>query len=189
QYTEFYHHAAHAMDDPWMRLHFKAEGKVEYTCLLYVPSQKPFDLFNPERKHKVKLYVRRIFITDDCEELVPAYLRFLRGVVDSEDLPLNVSREVLQHNPLVTKIRQTLVKRVLGELKKKAEKEPEAYAEFWETFGAVLKEGLYEDPDQKDALMELARFRSSTRDGLVSLEDYVQAMKPGQESIYIITGD
>ncbi len=189
QYTEFYHHAAHAMDDPWMRLHFKAEGKVEFTCLLFVPSQKPFDLFNPDRKHGVKLYVRRIFITDDCEELVPAYLRFLRGVVDSEDLPLNVSREVLQHNPLVTKIRKTLVKRVLGELKKKAEKEPEAYAQFWETFGAVLKEGLYEDPEQKDALLELARFRSSTRDGLVSLEGYVQAMKPGQESIYIITGD
>ncbi|RDD63452.1 molecular chaperone HtpG [Ferruginivarius sediminum] len=189
QYKEFYHHVAHAMDDPWLRLHFKAEGKVEYTCLLYVPSQKPYDLFHPDRKHGVKLYVRRVFITDDCEELVPAYMRFLRGVVDSEDLPLNISRELLQHNPLVTKIRQTLTNRVLNELKKKAEKEPEDYAKFWDSFGAVLKEGLYEDPEQRDTLLELARFRSSERDDVVSLKDYVASMKEGQESIYVITGE
>ncbi len=189
QYTEFYHHVAHAGDDPWLRLHFKVEGKVEYTCLLFVPGQKPFDLFHPDRKHGVKLYVRRVFITEDCEELVPAYLRFLRGVADSEDLPLNISRELLQHNPLVAKIKQTLTTRVLNELKKKAEKEPEAYAAFWENFGAVLKEGLYEDPEQKDTLFALARFRSSAREGWVSLDDYVQNMKPGQKSIYVITGD
>jgi len=189
QYTEFYHHVAHAMDEPWLRLHFKAEGKVEYTCLLFVPSQKPFDLFHPDRKHGVKLYVRRVFITDDCEELVPAYLRFLRGVVDSEDLPLNVSREVLQHNPLVAKIRQTLIKRVLGELQKKADKEPEAYAQFWNEFGAVLKEGLYEDTEQKDTLLELARFTTSERDGPISLKQYVDNMKPGQTSIYMMSGD
>ena len=189
QYTEFYHHVAHAMDDPWTWLHFKAEGMLQYTGLLYIPTQKPFDLFDPSRQHRVKLYVRRVFITEECEELVPAYLRFLRGVVDSEDLPLNISREVLQHNPTVAKIRRQIVKRVLGELKKKAEKEPEAYAQFWDTFGAVLKEGLYEDAEQRDALLELARFRSSERDSLVSLAEYVERMKPGQEAIYFITGD
>jgi molecular chaperone HtpG len=189
QYTEFYHHVAHAMDAPWLRLHFKAEGKLEYTCLLFVPSQQPYNLFHPDRQHGVKLYVRRVFVTDQCEELVPAYLRFLRGVVDSEDLPLNISREMLQHNPTVAKIRQTLVNRVLGELKKKADKEPEAYQTFWENFGAVLKEGLYEDQEHKDQLLELARFRSSARDGLISLDDYVQNMKEGQQSIYVITGD
>jgi molecular chaperone HtpG len=189
QYTEFYHHVAHAMDEPWLRLHFKAEGKLEYTCLLFVPSQQPYNLFHPDRQHGVKLYVRRVFVTDQCEELVPAYLRFLRGVVDSEDLPLNISREMLQHNPTVAKIRQTLVNRVLGELKKKADKEPEAYQTFWENFGAVLKEGLYEDQEHKDQLLELARFRSSERDGLISLQDYIDNMKEGQQSIYIITGD
>ena len=189
QYKEFYHHVAHAMDDPWMRLHFKAEGKVEYSGLLFVPSQKPFDLFHPDRKHGVKLYVRRVFITDNCEDLVPSYLRFLRGVVDSEDLPLNISRELLQNNPRVTKIRQTLATRVLNELKKKANRDPESYATFWENFGAVLKEGLYEDPEQKDTLFELARFHSSERDSLISLEDYVQNMKDGQEAIYFMTGD
>jgi len=189
QYTEFYHHVAHAVDEPWLTLHFKAEGKVEYTGLLFVPAQKPFDLFHPDRKHGVKLYVRRVFITDNCEELVPAYLRFLRGVIDSEDLPLNISRELLQNNPMVTKIRQTLTTRVLNELKKKAKKDPDAYATFWANFGAVLKEGLYEDPEQQEALFELARFHSSEREGPVSLDDYVQNMKEGQEAIYIITGD
>ena len=189
QYKEFYHHVGHGMDDPWMRLHFKAEGKVEYTGLLFVPGQKPFDLFHPDRKHGVKLYVRRVFITDNCEDLVPAYLRFLRGVVDSEDLPLNISREMLQHNPRVTKIKQTLTTRVLNELKKKAKKDPEAYAEFWDNFGAVLKEGLYEDPEQRDSLLELVRFHSSARDGLTTLDDYVESMKEGQEAIYFITGD
>ena len=189
QYTEFYHHVAHAMDEPWLTLHFKAEGKVEYTGLLFVPAQKPLDLFHPDRKHGVKLYVRRVFITDSCSELVPAYLRFLRGVIDSEDLPLNISRELLQNNPLVTKIRQTLTTRVLNELKKKAKKEPDAYTTFWTNFGAVLKEGLYEDPEQHEALFELARFHSSAREGLVSLDDYVQGMKEGQEAIYVITGD
>jgi len=189
QYTEFYHHVAHAVDEPWLTLHFKAEGKVEYTGLLFVPAQKPFDLFHPDRKHGVKLYVRRVFITDNCEDLVPAYLRFLRGVIDSEDLPLNISRELLQNNPMVTKIRQTLTTRVLNELKKKAKKDPDAYATFWANFGAVLKEGLYEDPEQQEALFELARFHSSEREGPVSLDDYVQNMKEGQEAIYIITGD
>ena len=130
-----------------------------------------------------------MFITDEGTELLPAYLRFLRGVVDSEDLPLNISREMLQSNPMVAKIRQQLTRRVLTELGKKAADAPEEYAKFWDNFGAVLKEGLYEDREQRDALLGLARFRSTARDGLVSLDDYVAAMRPGQEAIYTITGD
>ncbi len=189
QYKEFYHHVGHTFDDPWLRLHFKAEGVMEYTGLLFSPSTKPFDLFHPDRKPGVRLYVKRVFITDDCSELLPPYLRFLRGIIDTEDLPLNVSRELLQNNPRLAKIRSAVCKKVLGELKKKAEKAPEEYARFWDTFGAVLKEGLYEDGQQRDTLLQLARFRSTTRDGLVSLADYVAAMKPGQDAIYTITGD
>ncbi len=189
QYKEFYHHVSHGFDDPWLRLHFKAEGVIEYSGLIFIPSTKPFDLFDPSRRHRVKLYVRRVFITDECEDLLPPYLRFLRGVIDSEDLPLNVSREMLQNNPVLTKIRAGVVKRVLGELKKKAEKAPEDYAGFWDTFGAVLKEGLYEDSDQREALFELARFQSTGADGLVSLADYLGRMKEGQDAIYYITGD
>ncbi len=189
QYREFYHHVAHAFDDPWLTVHYKAEGKIEYTALLFVPSSKPLDLFHPDRKHRVKLYVKRVFITEDCEDLLPGYLRFLRGIVDSEDLPLNISREMLQHNPVLARIRQGLVKRVLAELGKKADKAPDEYATFWEHFGAVLKEGLYEDPDRRDTLFKLARFHSTAGEGLVSLDDYVGRMKKGQEAIYTITAD
>jgi molecular chaperone HtpG len=188
QYKEFYHHVGHSFDEPWLTLHARAEGVVEYTYLLFIPASKPFDLFEPERKTQVKLYVRRIFITDESE-MLPPYLRFLRGVVDSEDLPLNISREMLQSNPTVARMRRQLTGRVLSELQKKATDSPEEYAEFWDNFGAVLKEGLYEDRDQRDTLMGLARFRSTTRDGWVSLDDYVAAMKPGQEAIFTITGD
>jgi len=189
QYKEFYHHVGHSFDDPWLTLHNKAEGVLEYTNLLFVPSTKPFDLFDPERKSRVKLYVRRVFITDEGTELLPAYLRFLRGIVDSEDLPLNISREMLQSNPMVVRMRQQLTRRVLGELGRKATEAPDEYATFWDNFGAVLKEGLYEDRDQRDALLGLARFRSTARDGLVSLDDYIEKMRPGQEAIYTITGD
>ncbi len=161
QYKEFYHHVSHGFDDPWMHLHFKAEGVIEYGGLLFVPSTRPFDLYHPERQHQVKLYVKRVFITDDCAGLVPPYLRFLRGVIDTEDLPLNVSRDMLQTNPLVAKIRGAVVKRVLGELKRKAEKVPADYAAFWSNFGAVLKEGLYEDESQREAILELVRFAST----------------------------
>ena len=130
QYTEFYHHVGHAMDDPWLNIHYKAEGKIEYTSLLFVPTRPPFDLFDPARRHAVKLYVRRVFITDEAEGLIPSYLRFLRGVVDSEDLPLNISREMLQNSPLIKHMNQAVTRRVLSELSKKAEKEPEEYAEF-----------------------------------------------------------
>jgi molecular chaperone HtpG len=189
QYTEFYHHHAHAFDDPWLTLHWRAEGKIEYTGLLFVPSAKPFDLFHPDRKHCVKLYVRRVFITDSCEEVLPAYLRFVRGVIDTEDLPLNISREMLQHNPLLAKIRHGVIKRVLGDLQKKAEKEPESYAAFWDNFGAVLKEGLYEDQDNREGLLTLARFRTTVSEQPCSLADYAGRMKPAQEAIYYISGD
>ena len=189
QYTEFYHHHAHAFDEPWLTLHWRAEGKIEYTGLLFVPSAKPLDLFHPERKHCVKLYVRRVYITDTCEDVLPAYLRFVRGVVDSEDLPLNISREMLQSNPTLARIRQQLTRRVLSELSKKASEAADEYATFWDNFGAVLKEGLYEDREQRDQILPLARFRSTTRDGLISLDDYLAAMRPGQEAIYTITGD
>jgi molecular chaperone HtpG len=188
QYKEFYHHVGHSFDEPWLTLHARAEGVVEYTYLLFVPESKPFDLFEPERKTQVKLYVRRVFITDESE-MVPSYLRFLRGVVDSEDLPLNISREMLQSNPVVARMRRQLTGRVLSELQKKATDAPEEYTKFWDNFGAVLKEGLYEDRDQRDTLLGLARFRSTTREGWVSLDEYVEAMKPGQEAIYTITGD
>jgi len=189
QYKEFYHHVGHSFDEPWLTLHNKAEGVLEYTNLLFVPSTKPFDLFDPERKSRIKLYVRRVFITDEATDLLPAYLRFLRGIVDSEDLPLNISREMLQSNPKVARIRQQLTRRVLSELAKKAAEAADEYAKLWDNFGAVLKEGLYEDLDHREDLLGLARFRSTTRDQLVSLDDYVGAMKPGQDAIYTIHGD
>jgi len=189
QSIEFYRQVAHAYDDPWLTLHYKAEGVIEYTSMLFVPGSKPFDLFDPARKHAVRLYVRRVFVTDDCAELIPPYLRFLKGVIDSEDLPLNISRETLQANPLIAKIRHGVVKRVMGELAKKATDAPEEFAKFWENFGAVLKEGLYEEFEQRDAILNLARFRSTGVDGLTSLEDYVGRMKPGQTAIYTITAD
>src|SRR5438067_299446 len=171
QYNEFYHHAAHSFDEPWLTLHARAEGVLEYTFLLFVPSRKPFDLFDPERKSRVKLYVRRVFITDEGTDLLPPYLRFVRGVVDSEDLPLNISREMLQSNPMVARIRQQLTRRSLSDLAKRAGQAPEEYSKFWDDFGAVLKEGLYEDREHRDELLGLARFRSTSRDGLVALDD------------------
>ena len=189
QYTEFYHHVAHAFDEPWLTLHNHVEGVVSYTNLLFVPQHAPFDLFDPERKSRLKLYVRRVFITDDCEGLLPSYLRFLRGIVDSEDLPLNISRESFQHDPRLAKIRSGLVKRVLDELVKKAADAPEEYARFWDAFGAVLKEGIYEDFENRDRLLSLARFRSTAGDGLVSLDDYLARMKPGQEAIFVLSGE
>ena len=189
QYTEFYRHVGHAFDAPWLTIHWRAEGTHEFTTLVFIPSQRPFDLFNPERKHAVKLFVKRVFVTDDCAELVPQWLRFLRGLVDSEDLPLNISREMLQNNPLLARMRMAIVRRVLGELSKKAEAEPAGYAEFWENFGPVLKEGLYEDEANRDEILKLARFHSTAGDGPVGLDAYVERMKEGQEAIYYIAGE
>ena len=189
QYKEFYHHVAHAFDEPWSTLHYKAEGAIEYTGLLFIPASKPFDIFHPDRKQHVKLYVKRVFITDDCEELLPPYLRFVRGVVDSQDLPLNVSREMLQHNPILSKIRTGLVKRILAEIKKKSEDPEGKFEDFWEAFGPVLKEGIYEDFERKQDILELCRFRSTNGDGLPTLADYVARMKDGQDVLYTLTGD
>lgn len=190
EYKEFYRHAGHAVDEPWLTVHWKAEGRIEYHALLFVPSQRPFDLFHPERRHHVKLYVKRVFITDDAEGLVPSWLRFIKGVIDCEDLPLNISREMLQRNPVVSSVSQAVTKRILGELKKKAEADAEAYAAFWKNFGAVLKEGLYGDGiEHREALLSLVRFRSSAQDGLVSLADYVGRMRDGQEAIYYIAAE
>lgn len=189
QYKEFYHHVSHAFDDPWETLHFRAEGVIEYAGLVFIPTQRPFDLFHPDRKSKLKLYVRRVFITDECEDLVPSWLRFLRGVIDSEDLPLNVSREMLQNNPVVAKIRNGLVKRVVDALTKKAENDAESFDTFWEAFGPVLKEGVYEGTEHRDRLLKLMRFKSTMHPGWVSLADYVSRMKEGQNDIFYISGD
>jgi molecular chaperone HtpG len=189
QYKEFYHHVAHAFDDPWLTLHYKAEGAIEYTGLLFVPSQKPFDIFHPDRKQHLKLYVKRVFITDDCADLLAPYLRFVRGIVDSQDLPLNISREMLQHNPVLAKIRAGLVKRILGELKKKADDADGDYPTFWNTFGAVLKEGIYEDFERRGEILDLCRFRTTASDEPISLATYVGRMKEGQDAIFFITGD
>ena len=189
QYAEFYRHSSHGYDEPWATLHYKAEGAIEYTGLLFIPSSKPFDLFNPERKNHLKLYVKRVFITDHVDDLLPSWLRFLRGVVDTPDLPLNVSRELLQHNPLLAKIRTGLIKRVLSELKKKSEDADANYIQFWENFGPVLKEGLYEDRDRHADILPLCRFRTTHGDGWYSLDEIVARMKPEQDALYTITGD
>ncbi len=190
QYLEFYHHIAHMPGDPWHTIHLHAEGRIEYTALLFVPDTQPFDLFDPVRKHRVRLYVKRVFITDECEGLVPSYLRFMRGVVDSSDLALNVSRESLQHDPILAKIRAGLVKRIFSDLGKRAKKAPDEYASFWENFGPVLKEGLYEDPEQKDRILPLVRFQSvNAEERWLSLEEYVAAMPEQQEVIYYMSGE
>lgn len=189
-YKEFYHHVGHAFDDPWLTVHYRAEGLLEYTGLLFVPSFPPFDLYAPERAHRLKLYVRRVFVTEGAEGLLPGYLRFLRGVVDSEDLPLNVSRELLQGNPMVAKMRQGLTKRVLQDIARKAEDDAAGYADFWRGFGPVLKEGLYEDRDNRDTLLKLLRARSSESDGaVIDMATYIGRMKEGQDAIFYISGE
>lgn len=187
-YREFYGHVSGQFDEPVLTIHYRAEGRHEYSVLLFVPSQPPFDLFDPERRGRVRLYVRRVFITDRAE-LLPAWLRFVRGVVDSEDMPLNFSREMLQNNPLVAQIRKALTGRVLTELGKLAAGDAETWLKVWQAFGAVLKEGLYEEPERRDELYELARFRTTRApEGWRSLKDYVAGMRPDQTAIYYLAG-
>lgn len=188
-YAEFYRHVGGMFDEPLRTLHFKAEGKLDYTCLLFTPSHAPYDLYDPARKSRVKLYVKRVFITDDCETLLPAYLRFLRGVVDAQDVALNISREMLQINPVLSAMRKAITGKVLSDYAKLAEAEPEAYAKLWGEFGKVLKEGLYEDAERREELLKLARFKSSTQEGWTSLADYVSRMKDGQNVIYYLTAE
>ena len=191
-HTEFYRHLGHIFDQPWATLHWRAEGAMEFTALLYVPGSKPFEAVEGDRQSHVRLHVRRMFITDDAN-LLPAWLRFITGVVDTEDLPLNVSREMLQATPVLARIRKAVTNRVLSELKTRARDESdeakEGYAKFWQNFGAVLKEGLWEDQEHRADLAPLLRFKSSGQEGWTSLPAYVSRMKPEQEAIYILVGD
>ncbi|AZL15306.1 molecular chaperone HtpG [Rickettsiales endosymbiont of Stachyamoeba lipophora] len=188
QYKQFYHSVAHAFDDPWMTLHNKNEGTLEFTNLLFIPSKKPFDLYHPDRKSKIKLYVKKVFISEDIN-LIPAYMRFIRGVVDSEDLPLNISRETLQHSAMIDKIKRSLTKKVLAELKKKTDNDKASYGEFWANFGPVLKEGLCEGGEFRDDILAACKFASSERSELISLEEYIANMKEGQQYMYYLVGD
>lgn len=189
QYNEFYHHISRNFDTPWMRLHFKAEGSIEYTGLLFIPSEAPYDLFQPDRQQSLKLYVNRVFISDKVDDLMPAYLRFVKGIIDSADLPLNISREMLQQNALIAKIRSGTVSRILKELKKRSE-DYDDYMKFWKNFGMAFKEGIYEDPANRVEIAELSRFYSTnSEDKLTLLDEYISRVKEGQTTIYYITGD
>ena len=187
-YNQFYQSIAVDYEDPILHIHTQAEGTLDYTTLFYVPKNAPFDLFNPDFQPGVKLYVKRVFITDNDKELMPTYLRFIRGVIDSEDLPLNVSREILQKNRILAKIRNNSVKKILSELIKYSE-DKEKYTDFIDKFGIPIKEGLYQDHDNREDLLELVRFKSTTEDGYVSLSEYCARMKADQKNIYYITGD
>ena len=191
QYTEFYRHLTGGFDEPLMTAHWKAEGKIEFTGLLYIPTLRPWDLFDPSRRHFVKLYVRRVFISEDVNTLMYPWLRFVRGIVDSEDLPLNISRESLQFNPVVSKIRSVVAKKILSDLDKLSRDDAPTFLSFWGQFGAVLKEGLYDAPEHRMELLKVCRFFSSHDGGekLISLEDYVSRMKDGQDKIFFITGE
>jgi molecular chaperone HtpG len=186
-YTELYRHLSHGFDEPWATLHWRAEGQLEFYALLFVPSHRPFDMFEGDRESHVRLHVRRMFISADAK-LLPEWLRFVQGVVDTEDLPLNVSREMLQATPVLARIRRALTNRVLTELKTRA-KDAESYAKFYENFGAILKEGIWGDTEHRPALTELLRFRSTHAEGLTTFADYVARMKPNQEAIYYLAGD
>jgi molecular chaperone HtpG len=187
QYAEFYRHIGTMFDKPWATLHWRAEGSLEFYGLLFVPSAKPFEAVEQERVSKVRLHVRRMFITDSAE-ILPPWLRFVTGIVDTEDLPLNVSREMLQSTPVLARIRKAVTNRVLTELKTRA-KEEESYAPFWENFGSVLKEGIWESSDHHKDIASLLRFKSTAVEGWTSLAAYVERMKPGQDAIYVLAGD
>jgi molecular chaperone HtpG len=187
QHKEFFGHISGTYADPAITLHYRAEGRHEYTVLLYVPGERPFDLYDPERRGRQKLYVKRVYIADDVE-LLPAYMRFVRGVIDSEDMPLNISREMLQNNPQVAAIRKAVTNKVVAELKKVAEADEAAFRKVWDVFGPVLKEGLYEDMERRDQLYEIVRFKTTKRD-FVSLKDYVAGLKENQTAIYYLTAE
>jgi len=187
QHKEFMGHVSGSYSDPALTLHYRAEGRHEYTVLLYVPGDRPFDLYDPERRGRQKLYVRRVYIADDVE-ILPAYLRFVRGVIDSEDMPLNISREMLQNNPQVAAIRKAVTNKVLSELKKLSESDEAAFLRIWDVFGPVLKEGLYEDMERRDQLYEIVRFRTTAGDA-VSLKDYVARLRENQTAIYYLTAE
>ncbi len=188
QYEEFYNHLG-GIGKPWKTIHNTTEGIVSFTNLLFIPEMKPFDLFNPDRKTSVKLYTNRVFITDECEDLLPSYLRFIKGVVDSEDIDLNVSREMMQSNAALNKISKALVNKILSELKKDFEKNREGYEKFFNEFGAAFKEGIYEDFERKKSLIDISLFKSSNDEKLTSLNEYISRMKKDQNDIYYISGE
>ncbi|MDB5570798.1 MAG: molecular chaperone HtpG [Hyphomicrobiales bacterium] len=187
-YTEFYRSFAHQFDEPALTAHWRAEGRIEYTALAFIPGSRPLDLFDPARKGKAKLYVRRVLISDDCD-LLPGWLRFARVLVDTADLPLNVSREMIQQTPAFTAIKRAVTNRLVQELTKAAEKTPDVFAKIWENFGAVLKEGLYEDAERRDSLFKMARFATSAAKGLRTLSDYMADIRPNQTAIYYLVGE
>ena len=192
EYNEFYKTVSHDFEDPLCRVHTRVEGKLEYTSLLFIPARAPFDLWDREQRHGVKLYVKRVFIMDDAKQLLPPYLRFVKGVVDSDDLPLNISREILQQNKVIETIRSACTKRILDLLKKLADKEPDKYKQFWQTFGRVMKEGVIDAPDKREDLAKLFRFKSThedTEEETVSLDDYIARMKEGQKAVYYVTAE
>ena len=189
EYKEFYKKISYSGDEPWMIFHNKNEGTIEYTNLLFIPTNKTFDLFHPDRKTRVKLYINRVFINDEGIEIIPKYLRFLRGVVDSSDLPLNISRETLQHNLILEKISKSIIKRVLGELYKKLKEDKNSYINFWKNFGAAIKEGLCEHSLNHEDLLQISLFKNLNSEDYISLDEYIANMKEGQEEIYYISGD
>jgi molecular chaperone HtpG len=189
QYKEFYKNVSFSPDDPWIIMHNKNEGAVEFTNLLFIPSTKTFDLFHPDRRCRVKLYIKRVFITDEKIDIIPQYLRFLRGVIDSEDLPLNISRETLQHNSTIEKIKNSVTKKVLNELKKKKDENLEEYLAFWSNFGAVLKEGLCEVTSDHEKLLEVCVFRSALHDKMISFDEYLENCQGEEKTIYYLSGE
>lgn len=190
QYNDFYHHIGHVFDEPVMTTHWKAEGAIEYTALLFVPTMRSWDLYDPQKKHSVRLYVKRVYITDNLDNLMYPWLRFVRGVVDSEDLPLNISREMLQRSPVVDKIRRGVAKKILSELDALSRNDAPAFDAAWGQFGAVIKEGIYDAADHREDIFKICRFFSSHDDNKpVSLEDYIGRMKDGQSEIFYITGE
>jgi molecular chaperone HtpG len=189
EYKEFYNSTFGTFDEPFSTLHNKSEGTLEFTNLLFIPKTAPFDLFDPERKTKINLYINRVFISNDLEGVIPTWLRFIKGILDTTSLDLNVSREMVQNNPVLKKISKSLTKRVLSELKKRLKKDEVAYDAFWEQFGKVLKEGLYEDIENKDKIAEIIRVRSFKEDKLITLQSYLDSMIDGQDKIYVLTAD
>ena len=189
QYQEFFSHIGAGFGKPLLTMHNNTEGTISYTNLICVPSTRPFDLFNPDRKSSLKLYINRVFITDKCDALVPSYLRFIKGLVDTQDIDLNVSREMLQNNPAVSKISKSLVGKILRELKKVSEKNIDGYKNFWKEYGAVLKEGLYEDAERKENLLDLCRFSTNENDEIMSLSSYLDKMPENQKEIYYISAE
>ena len=183
-YKQFYNNISFNFDDPLKTIHYNAEGVINYKALLFLPTNQPMDLFNPDRKNKIKLYVQKVFITDDCEEIIPHWLRFIPGVVDSQDISLNISREMLQNNPIISKIKKGITIKILNELSALADVETKAYLNFWKNFGAVIKEGLYEFNDHHDKILPLLRFHTSENEEVISLDDYLLKMVKNQNEIY-----